>query len=141
MDDTIFIGLEKNRIFFTAANIIVSKCKNCNVIKRFSTDKGVIDFIIKDKTENKIIFLLIVENKSQDFSKPENWSEVLKNRHLGYGIKWYLQKYEDKNKDVNIQIDIMEMFKKDKKVVAKRYKDIELTLEMLLQLEKINKIK
>ena len=114
-------SLEDFNYYFWAANIALSKKGYKFLAKNFRSDKGNVDFVLRDIKRGKISFVILVENKNKDFKKREDWQEIIKKRHIGYTVDWFLRKHKI---DSEYRLDIIECYKKGTKVKFKHYIEV-----------------
>lgn len=87
----------------------------------FQTDTGYIDYVYRDIETNEIVFLVIAENYSKDFSKRINPLFKCFERDVFAVARWYIKTRI--RKKTRWRIDFIEAYVKAGKIITKKRKN------------------
>ncbi len=97
------------------------KENNYEILERnFLCKQGEIDIIAKDK--NYLVFVEIKARTSKEYGLPAESVTEKKIKHILYAANYYL--YINNVKNVNIRIDVIEIFSKDGKYYLNHLKQV-----------------
>lgn len=87
----------------------------CN---NFRCMQGEIDIIAKDK--NELVFVEVKTRKNKKYGEAREAVDIRKQNHILNAAKYYL--YKNKLEGVNIRIDVIEVYVKDKQNIINHIK-------------------
>ena len=97
------------------------KQNNYEILERnFLCKQGEIDIIAKDK--NYLVFVEIKARTSKEYGLPAESVTKKKIKHMLYTANYYL--YKNNLKNVNVRIDVIEIFSKNEKYYLNHLKQV-----------------
>lgn len=92
----------------------------------FWTNTGLIDLVVNDRKTDEVVFVLVeyldIKNVAKKFKQVKISQKYLNSRKVPDNIIWFINKYQ--LTDVNIRLDVLQVFVTIDKVKIKHRKDV-----------------